>query len=184
MEIDRSIIIAIIIFITLVSIFYLVLPKYQELQDILLKVGEKETEFQSKDAYFIEVTSAYKGLMQYQDSLKKIETALPSKFSLPSLANFLYKKGVENGVVIKRISAGKSSPVGQETNVRETSLSLSIIGPYASLENFIASIEKSARLVEGENISFSVEFPTIENPQTSQSYPVDLEIKVYSYKPS
>ncbi|MBU2539789.1 type 4a pilus biogenesis protein PilO [Patescibacteria group bacterium] len=184
MEIDRSIIIAIIIFITLVSIFYLVSPKYRELQGVLLEVGKKEVEFESKSAYFIEITSVYKELMNYQDSLNKIETALPSKFSLPSLVNFLYKKGAESGVVIKRVSAGKSSPVGKETNIKETSLSLSIIGSYTSLENFITSIEKSARLIEGENISFSIGLPTTENSQPSQNYPIDLQIKVYSYQPS
>lgn len=181
MELDKPITIAVILFIILVSSFYLVLPKYQEFQDLLTKVGEKEAEFTGKSAYFIEVTRVHKELMLYKDNLEKIDTALPQKFSLATILNFLYKKSSENGLLFQGVSVNKASPTGGDTGVKETSISLQILGSYTSLEKFINSLENSSRLIEGENIAFSVTPPTIESPQPPQNYPITLEIKVYSY---
>ena len=181
MELDKPITIAVILFIILVLSFYLVLPKYQELQGLLTTLGEREAEFTGKSAYFIEVTRVHKELMLYKDNLEKIDTALPKKFSLATILNFLYKKSGESGLIFQGISVNKAISAGISTGVKEINLSMQILGSYTSLEKFINSLENSARIIEGENIAFSVSTPTIENPQSQQSYPISLEIKVYSY---
>jgi Tfp pilus assembly protein PilO len=180
-EIDKPIAIAVILFIILVLSFYLVLPKYKTFQDLLIKVGEKEAEFQGKNAYFIEVTDTYKELMTYQDSLEKIDIALPNKLSLAQIFNLLYQKSVESGIVIKSINAVKSSPVGAEASIQETGFNIALSGSYASLKNFLSSLEKSARLVEVEGFSFSVTPPSGKNAVIQEIFSVNLSIKVYSY---
>lgn len=181
MELDKPITIAVILFIILVLSFYLVLPKYEEFKGLLTKMGEKEAEFEGKNAYFIEVTRIHKELMLYKENLEKIDAALPQKFSLATVVNFLYKKSSESGLIFRSVSVNKASKVGADTGVKEINISLQVLGSYTSLEKFINSLENSARLIEGENISFSVTKPTIQNPQPQQSYPISLEIKVYSY---
>lgn len=181
MEIDRPITIAIIFLIVLILIFYVVMPKYRSFQNLLAVLGMKETELQAKNAYFVEVTEVYKELMQYQDVLQKIECALPSKFSPAELVNFVYKKTIENGVSLKGIGIIRSSEVGTGTNVKEIILPLELTGSYSSLKNFLSSLEKSARLVEIEDISFAVQPPSLEKPQVSTSYPFSVTIKLYSY---
>ena len=182
MEIDRPITIAILLFVILVLVFYLVMPKYRAFQDFLVKIGEKEAEFQAKDTYFVEITKTYKELMQYQDSLEKIDTALPSSFLMAPLVNFIYQKGAENGLIVQRIGINKGSS-GIETNkdIKETNISLSLFGSYKGFKNFLASLEKSARLIEGNNFSFSVTPPSSENPKIQETFAISLTIKVYSY---
>jgi len=182
MEVDRPILIATLLFAMLISIFYLVIPKYNAFQEVLTKVGQKEADFQSKAAYYIEVTSVYKELLLYQDVLNKIDTALPSKFSLASIVNFLYKATAANGIILQKIATNKSTEPSITTNIKETTLSVSIVGSYPSLEKFITSLEKSARLIEGESVSFSVEVPSIIKPNISPTNPIDMTIKVYSYQ--
>ena len=181
MELDKPISIAVILFIILVLSFYLVMPKYVEFQGLLTELGRKEAEFIGKDAYFIEVTRVHKELMLYKDNLEKIDIALPKKFSLATVLNFINKKSSENGIIIQGISVGKGNAVGTDTGVREIDLSLQLFGSYTSLEKFINILENSARLIEGEHISFSIATPTIENPVPQQSYPISLQLKVYSY---
>jgi len=142
-EIDKPIAIAVILFVVLILVFYLVIPKYKTFQDFLMKLGIKEAEFRAKNAYFIEITKTHKELMQYQDNLKKIETALPNKLSLASLVNFIYQKGSENGIIIQRITILKSAPIGSDTNIKETNVSLSLFGSYAAFKNFLISMVNS-----------------------------------------
>ncbi|MBU3896157.1 type 4a pilus biogenesis protein PilO [Patescibacteria group bacterium] len=183
MQIDRPITIALLIFLILIAVFYLVLPKYNELQAVLMNVGQKEADFQSKSAYYIEVTSTYKELMNYEQNLKKMENALPPKISLSSLIDFIYKTAVSNsGVIIQKISTGKEAEVGGKSSIIQTNLTVNVIASYESLEKFIAELEKSARLIENEGLVFTVERPTTEKPVPSGTFAVNLQIKVYSYK--
>ncbi|MBU3934440.1 type 4a pilus biogenesis protein PilO [Patescibacteria group bacterium] len=181
MELDKPIAIAVILFIILILGFYLALPKYQMFQELLVKLGEKEAEYKGKAAYFVEITKAYKELMQYQDSLKKIETALPEKLIMAPLINFIYQKGVENGLIIQRISILKSTPLNMNAKIKETNISLSLFGSYEAFKTFLTSVEKSARLIEGENVSFTITPPSLANPAIQETYPIRLDVKVYSY---
>ncbi|MBU4274224.1 type 4a pilus biogenesis protein PilO [Patescibacteria group bacterium] len=181
MELDKPIAIAVILFIILVLGFYLVIPKYRTFQDLLINLGKKEAELQGKAAYFVEVTKTYKELMQYQENLKKIETALPDNLAMAPLINFIYQKGAENGVIIKNISILKNASVGANTKIKETNVSLNLFGSYNAFKSFLTSIEKSARLMEGGNISFSVTPPSLTSPLIQETYPIKLDIKAYSY---
>lgn len=181
MEIDKPIATAVMLFVTLVLITYLVVPKYQTFQELLIELGKKEVEFQSKNAYFIEITKTYKELMQYQDSLKKVETALPDKPSLGSLVSFLYQKGSENGIIIQKINVFQGAPVDLKTDIKKANISLNLFGSYEAFKNFLASIENSARLIETEDFAFGISPPTLTNPVIQETFPVKLDIKVYSY---
>lgn len=181
MELDKPITIAVILFAILVLSFYLVLPKYQEFQDLLTKLGQKEAEFEGKSAYFVEVTRVHKELMLYKDSLEKIDNALPKKFSLANMVNLLYKKSGESGLALVSASVSKAASVGTDTGVKEMAVSLQVLGTYESLERLVGLLENSARLIEGENVSFSVPIPTAESFDAQKGYPISLEIKAYSY---
>ncbi|MFA5877825.1 MAG: type 4a pilus biogenesis protein PilO [Candidatus Staskawiczbacteria bacterium] len=181
LRINKPISTAVLLIVVLVLAFYVVLPKYQQFQGLLTEIGKKEAEFQGKNAYFIEVTSAYRELMLYQDALKKIDTALPDKLSIAPLVDFLYQKGLESGIIVRRISVSKSSSVGVDTNVKEASLNIELFGSYPALVRFLASLEKSSRIIEGDNFSFSVTPPSSTSFMTELTYPISLSIKVYSY---
>lgn len=180
-EIDRPIAIAVILFVVLILGFYLVLPKYQEFRELLVQLSNKEAEFQARDAYFVEVTKAYKELMQNQEALKKIESALPSRFSVATLVNLLSKKAAENGVIVEKITINKGTGVGTETNVYENNISLNLTSSYDSFKKFLVALEKSARLIEAERFSFAITPPTTQSPQVATLTSFTLSIKVYSY---
>lgn len=181
MEIDKPITISIILFLVLVLVFYLVIPKYKEFQSFLVEIGIKEAEFQAKDAYFIEVTKTYRELIQHKDSLEKIEAALPDELSLSSLVNFLYQKGSEKGLIIKRISILNNKSSNLEKKFKETIISLNLFGSYIAFKDFLLAIEKSARLIDSQDFSFSVMPPSVKDPKIEEAYPMRLNIKVYSY---
>ena len=63
---------------------------------------------------------------------------------------------------------------GWSPEIRETGTNLVVAGSYSSFKNFLSTLEKTARMIELESISFS----TLE-----EVGPIDfnLRIKVYSY---
>jgi len=184
MTIDRPIAIALILFVVLVLGFYFVSPKYQEFKEIQLKVSEKEAEFKGKAEYFAEVSKTFKKLKDYEENLGKIEDeehlgpiedALPSTPSLAPLIYFFQIKSSENGLIFRRANLLSISLVNERSDIKEITFSLEFFGSYPAFKNFLISLEKSARLIEVESISF------ISQQESGQTYPFNLTIKVYSY---
>jgi len=173
--IDRPIAIAVIVFLALLAGFYLTLPKYRQFRDLQTELSKKEAEYQSKAAYFSQVNYTLREIKKDPETLTKIDTALPEKFSLASLIYFLQKKTAENGLILKKATLTRASAAGTGSALKEASFSLELLGSYASLKNFLSALEKSSRLIEVGDISFS------SREKFQQTYSFNMIIKVNSY---
>lgn len=189
MEFDRPITIAIILFIILLLMFFLVVPEYNTFKSLQIELGEKKAEFNAKYEYFAEVTRVFYELENYKEGIKKVDDALPSKPSFGRLAYFFQKEARENGLIIKDLFLAKYSLENPDSDIKETVFSISVSGSYSALKNFILSLEKSARLFEITSISFSstpntfLTGPgrTLMQFQTQQTYSFKIEVGARSY---
>ncbi len=159
----------------------LVFPRYQNLNLLQLKIEEKETELQSEKEYFSELSDISGKLKEYEESLSKINSALPPAPRLPALFNFLQTASAQNGLILKRIAPILTKPVEEESikegwdpKIQETRINLTVTGSYPSFKNFLSKIEAISRMIEIESISFSA---------VEKEGPIDfnLSIKTYSY---
>ena len=182
MNIDRPIAIAIILFIILLLIFFLVVPEYKVFKNLQVELGEKRAEFNAQFDYYAAITRTYFDLQVRQDDIKKIDNALPSTFDLGEIIYFLQKTAKENGLLLKELFLSKSSPapasagINNNNNVRDMVFSINLLGSYSALENFILSLEKSSRIFEVTNISFGSGAGA-----SSQQQSFSLQIRTYSY---
>ena len=119
--------------------------------------------------------NTFKKLEDYEESLEKIEDALPSTPSLAPLIYFLQTKSSENGLIFRRANLLSVSLVSEKSDIKEIIFSLEFFGSYPAFKKFLSSLEKSARLIEVESISF------VSQQESSQTYPFNLTIKVHSY---
>lgn len=198
MKIDRPITIAVIIFIIILLMYFFVVPKYYEFKDLQVKLGEAEAEYNAKFAYFSEVSKIFRELEDRQESLEKIENAIPPKPQLADLVYFFQQKGTASGLIVKNILLTKISPVTSESSIKEIVFSLDVMGNYQSLKNFLSALENSSRLFEVGNISFgsqtlnqssssqtqnpiSKQKTLIVQPIVQQVYSFKFEIKTHSY---
>lgn len=192
MNFDRPIATAVIFFIILILMFFLVVPKYNEFKEFQAELGEKKAEFNSKYEYFSEITEVFYELENRKDAVKIIDDGLPNEPSFGRLAYYFQKKAMENGLVIKDLLLAKYSPQSPGSDMKEIVFSINISGSYSALKNFIVSLEKSARLFEIASISFSssvdsflelISGPIIELSEfkTQQTYSFKMEIKARSY---
>ena len=177
MQIDRPIVIALLLFIILLLVFFLVVPEYNTFVSLQSQLGEKTAEYNAQFDYYAAITKTYYDLQSRQDDVKKIDDALPQVPDLGSLVYFLQETAKENGLVTKDLFLSKSSSNNSNSNIsssiKDIVFSVDLLGSYASLENFIIALEESSRIFEVTNISFG----SSSNPP----YSFSLQIKTHSY---
>ena len=161
--------------------FFWLSPQYQNLKNLNLKIGEKKAELQHKEEYYSNLKKISEESKNYESELSKIDSALPLDPSLPSLFNFLEKTAAQNGLILKNFgtfsvtpSATPSEEQPEITEIKSIYLDITVAGSYPALKNFLSALEKTARFVEAENISFS-------SPKEKEPFSFNLTIKAHSY---
>jgi Tfp pilus assembly protein PilO len=177
MTIDRPIAIALILFITLLLVFFLVLPEYNTFGALQTQLGEKKAEYAAEFDYYAAITKTYYDLQSRQDDIQKIDDALPQDPGIGQLAYFLQETAKENGLMLKDLFLSKSSQgsvsSGISNSIKDMVFSIDLSGDYPSLENFIISLEKSSRIFEITSISFG--------SASGPPYSFSLQIETHSY---
>lgn len=175
--------IGILLIISLLLVFFLVFPKYQDWGVLKNEVAIKQAELESQEKYFGELQRISEEIKQYQDNLSKIDTILPPGSELADFYDFLQKVASQSGLALGKIGAGTAAAV-EGQNIKETKISIGVTGNYSALKNFIQSLENSARLIEVESITFSSVSPGMQSQEQKQEKDVfsfSLTIKTRSY---
>lgn len=154
--------------------YFLILPKYQTLKDLKLTLQEKKAELQYKEEYFSNIKKISEELKKYELELAKIDSAFPPDPSLPSLFNFLEKASSQNGLILKSIGPFQITFSEEKLGIKEIYLNIVVTGSYPAFKNFLSTLEKTARLIEIENINFAF-------PEKEESPAFNLKIKTHSY---
>ncbi|MDP3995983.1 MAG: type 4a pilus biogenesis protein PilO [bacterium] len=152
--------------------FFVLWPNFQELKVARADIEKKEAELESRREYLQTLEEIKTELEKNKEGLSKINTALPSDPSVPSLFNYLQKVASESGLILAEISPFTVFPSGVSSDLREITFNVKISGSYSSAKNFISTLEKSARLIEIESISL---FPTEDG-----SFDFSLKLKSFS----
>lgn len=177
MQVDRPIVIALILFVILLLVFFLVVPEYNTFVNLRTELGEKISEYNAEFDYYTAITKMYYDLQARKDDLKKVDDALSPDPVSGRIIYFLQKIATDNGLILKNLFLSKSSSGTSETNltnsIKDIIFSVDLVGDYSALKNFILSLEKSSRIFEITNISFG----SASNPP----YNFSLQIKTYSY---
>jgi Tfp pilus assembly protein PilO len=195
MKLDRPITSAIILFVILILVFFLVVPEYKTFKKLRADLGEKKAQYNAEFDYYAEITKQYYELRNREEDLKKVDDALPENPNLGKLIYYFQKASGESGMIVKDLFLSKTSVTPTNSNVSGSAVndlifSLDVIGSYSALDNFLASLEKSDRLFEVTSISFgsmgssqnlSVPDDILSQFEIQQTYSFNLQIKTQSY---
>jgi Tfp pilus assembly protein PilO len=173
----RQYLLFIIIFIALsmILIFYLVLPKYEKLSSLDLEILEKSTELRSKEEYSKHLKVISAKIEEKKEAISKIDFALPKESDVPALLNFFQKAASQSGLVLDEVSP-RYFPPEEGKKIATTRVGLILTGDYSSLKKFLLIVEKSARLIEVDSVNFSYPKKGEEN-----LFNFNLGTKAYSY---
>lgn len=195
MQIDRPIAIALILFMTVVFIFFLVMPEYKNFRILQLELGKKVAEYAAEYEYYSAIGKIYYDLQNRQEEIKKIDDALPTDPDVGKIIYFIQKTAIESGMTVKGLFLSKSSSAKTaasktiKTNeIKDIIFSLNVSGGYTSLERFMISLEKSSRVFEINTISFASQtFSPVseegeeQQVQSEENYDFNLSIITHSY---
>lgn len=196
MQIDRPITIAICLFIILLLTFFLAMPEYNTFKSLRLELGKKTAEYNAEYEYLSEIANLYNEIQIRKEDLQKIDDALPIGSNFGNLVYYFQNQTSADGLIIKSLFLSKSSSPGSKSDSNEAYqpqidmsdivFSLNLMGSYSALENFIVSLEKSARLFEVKTISFGSQpaeqsFGAEAQFQTEQTHNFNLEVATHSY---
>lgn len=171
---NKLILIAIVVVLTLALGFALLLPKYQAFSVLQSNIREKETELQYKKEYFSQVKEVSEKFTEYPDSLSKISSALPLRTSLPSLFNLLQTMASQTGLILEDIGSEAADAKAKQA-IKEIKVSFGLSGTYSAFKDFLKALETSSRMIEVESISFSVP------EDTADPIPFSVKVKTHSY---
>jgi len=183
---DRPIAIAIILFIILLLIFFLVWPEYKNFRKLRADLGEKKALYNAEKEYYAEITKKYFELQNRQDDLKKIDNALPEGPNFGKLVYYFQKTASDSGMLVKDLFLSNKSAAlaggskGNLDNVKELVFSMDVIGSYSSLQRFLVYLERTDRIFEVASISFGA-ISSSSVLDIKQIYNFNLQIKTHSY---
>jgi len=183
-----------IIFILIAGVaFFLVRPLYQSFRRDKLQLKEIQTELKYRQNYIKRIDSIKKRLEKDKEARVKVDFSLPQNVSFSSLFNFLQAAAQKNGLVVSDVTIPKRVPLvlqkkvtdkkgrkvilKQKTNLDYYPFSVQVQGSYNNFEGFVSDLEKSARMIEIDNINFSVPIKL----STSSLFSYNLGLKVYSF---
>jgi Tfp pilus assembly protein PilO len=177
----RPIIIAVALYLSLAIAALLIWPKYKTLNIIKDTIEKQKTEIQNNKDYVDKLGAISAELDGNSEGVSKIDSALPGESSPTDLFNFLQSVASENGLILKEIGMGTSSKLsGNLSDIEEANFSIIVTGTYPAFKNFLSEIERSARLINIENISFVSSSPSTKSPKTGV-ISFSLEIKTYDF---
>jgi len=181
----KKIIIIVSLFIVLIVGWLFLWPQFQDLQSLRQEIKDKQAELQTTNEYFLNLAKAKQQLQKYSpEDLAKLEAALPKNPSiyLPALFNYLQTTASQTGLTFKEISSVTISQSKERPSLREVVFNVQLVGSYASLKNWLSQINKSARIIEVENISFAFEKTSAEKTkETPESFTFKIKLKTFSY---
>lgn len=187
MQVDRPIVIAVILFVVGLLVFFLVMPQYKTFTSLQTELATKIAEYNAEYDYYAAIGKAYYDLQAKKDDIKKIDDALPQDPDTGRIVYNLQKMASESGLMVKSLFLSKSSQgtsQAAKSSMKDISFSMNVLGDYHSLQTFLIAMEKSSRLFEVTNISFgsASQIPQGSGQfQSQQAYSFSLEIKTHSY---
>ena len=152
----------IIILIALTFGMVLGLPKYQETLSSTEQLEARKADLKNREDYFAALDQIAGEFKNYSENLDKVKSALPIGPSAPALANYLQSISSQSGLILKNLSYGmkNATVVPRDPNtglaVQDYEVGVTLSGSYPAFKEFLANLEKSRRLVEIQEIAFTV----------------------------
>ncbi len=172
------IIIVIILLALTLGGYFLWWPEYQEFKDKKLELEMKNENVRQKEEHLSKLDGYINKFSEHANEFSKIDTALSTDPSKPTLYNFILKTSAENGLILNSVDIGEIS--SEEKGIQKIPLSISVSGSYVAFKNFLSVIYKNTRLFEIDSIGFSSSGEIEEEGR--ELFTFSLVLKTHAYK--
>ena len=170
---NRTLLIAILLFSGIASGIFLTWPKYQDFKLLSFELQVREGELENKETYFRDLAKVKADLVELQGPLLKVEAALPLNPQLPLLYDFLQTSAAFSGMSVKNISASVENQT-QALLMRIIPVTLELTGSWGAVKELISRLETASRMVLVQSLNISA-------GQEAGRFNVTLRLHAFSY---
>ena len=177
----RFLAIPILIFAAFTIFVYLVVPQYKQYSKSSQNASVRQESLKRKVKHFADLRKTVDKLNDFEEEIAKIDTALPVNSSYPSLFHYIQNTASSNGLIltaVEPIAATLNKNGIAPSRLGEMQFSVSLVGRPQSLESFLITVEKSARMFETISISMAQSGGDGELPE------ITIAMKAYIYTPT
>jgi len=151
-------IVVFILFGLVIAGYFFWVPKYREFKSNNVQLDVESEKVKLKKDYLFELEGKLNSLIDYQDVISKINSALPVEYSPDSLFSFIQNKASENGLIVSDADLPENQPTVEPgiegVIINKIKISATVTGKYSSFLNFLVAVYKNSRLIEVKSIKF------------------------------
>ena len=92
---------------------------------------------------------------------------------------FIDNVGSQNGLILKEIAVDKVNSSKSIPRLKETHINFVVSGSYPSFKNFLSVLEKSARIIQIESISFRSSGVSLKGEEIPTFFNVGIKVNSY-----
>lgn len=172
---NKTIVIPIFLIASVAAGMMFAFPQYNIYKAKLIELENKKAEIEGSKSYYEEAERISIELEKYSNGISGMDVALPGDFLASLMNDYFQKKPAEAGLILRKTPSISSSTSSKYTGLQEHTATLSFVGSYPAIKNFLKTLEDSSRLFEVENIALT-------SPEDVLSpFTADISIKFYSY---
>ncbi len=166
----------VVLLLVIVGGIFILRPQYDNFQSLSTQLDNLKIDLRQKQEYYSKLDDINTKLDQYKGEIAKIDNAIPTDHSAAALWDYFVKTAPGNGLILKKISDGVTPASTAADRVQKIPISVSLVGPYSGLKNFLGAVYRSSRIIEVESIK-------IEPPlKGGNDFSFDLSLRTHSYK--
>lgn len=162
----------------------LVGPEVRRLKELRKRIARKEELVSHRKEYLSSLKKSEREIETHREDIEKMRKGLPRRPETSYLFELVQDAVYKEGMLLKGLK-GMSTSLKQKKergDLKETRLVLEVKGSYQGLLALMERFEKSARLIETDQVSFSV--PEEEEKTESSLFGFELTIRTHSLSPS
>ncbi|MDP3697625.1 MAG: type 4a pilus biogenesis protein PilO [Candidatus Taylorbacteria bacterium] len=148
---------AILISIAIFLFWVIILPDYEERSRLRLTVESRSIDFEAKNKLIQKITELNNEYQSKYAELKRLSLVIPAKQGIEEMITILDGVAFQTGIQLKKMSLVVPDESGQSLPYRTVFIDLSLAGTYDSIFNFLNTVEKSIRLVDGNELNLSID---------------------------
>lgn len=127
--------------------------QYDTFQEAQAKEEQLKTEYKDLAVQTASLEVLQKELAEIESSIQRLIKQLPVSSEIPSLIQELYQAASRNDLTMSTVIP--KPPVAEDANIQRLPFTISVVGSYERLAQFLRDIGKMSRIVTLSNIQIS-----------------------------
>ncbi len=131
------------------------IPQYKRVKELQKQLANQELILETREQYVEQLEESSRRIDEHQEEMVKLNYAMPSTPDTSYILEFLDESVFKTGMIFRDVGGlSKTIEREEESQTGWVEVSFQLIGTYDSFLDFLNRVEKTARLIEVDSVSF------------------------------